>query len=145
MFLLFSVDEQGLIFADFPRELQFQNFTSLPLAKFFELFSGMNSDDRVEFFRELEPEQQTALLAYLDKTCCEEVLKPSSYPEETAGRIMSTDFATVRIDMTVEQALEKIRKDAQSKKMLYYVYVVDKIWCFRDLFRSSALSWLSRV
>ncbi len=124
--LKFSVDEQGLIFADFPRELQFQIFTSLPLSKFSKLFSGMNSDDRIDFFRELEPEQQTVLLPFLDKVCREEVLKLSSYPEETAGGIMSTDFATVRIDMTVEQALAKIRKDAPSKKMLYYVYVVDE-------------------
>lgn len=123
--LKFSADEQGLIFADFPRELQHQIFSSLPLFKFSKLFSGMNSDDRIEFFRELEPEQQTSLLPFLDKTCREEVLKLSSYPEETAGGIMSTDFATVRIDMTVEQALAKIRKDAPSKKMLYYIYVVD--------------------
>lgn len=38
---------------------------------------------------------------------------------------MSTDFSFIFSDMTVERAIEKIREDAPSKKMLYYIYVVD--------------------
>lgn len=39
---------------------------------------------------------------------------------------MNTDFATILNTMSVEQAIEKIRKDAPSKKMVYYNYVVDE-------------------
>lgn len=38
---------------------------------------------------------------------------------------MSTDFATVLIHMTCQQALAKIRQDAPSQKMIYYIYVVN--------------------
>jgi len=125
LFKQFSPDEQGLIFADFPYELQMEIFQKLSLKHFAKIFSGMNSQDRIDFYRNLEPEQQTLILPFLDKASREEVIRLSAYPEDTAGGIMSTDFATVRIDMTVEQAMAKIRKDAPSKKMIYYVYVVD--------------------
>jgi magnesium transporter len=50
----------------------------------------------------------------------------SAYPPETAGGIMNTDFATIMITMTCQQALAKIRKDAPSQKMIYYIYVVNE-------------------
>ena len=39
---------------------------------------------------------------------------------------MSTDFATVIEDMSVKHAIQKLREDSPSKKMIYYIYVVDK-------------------
>ena len=38
---------------------------------------------------------------------------------------MSTDFSFIFGDMTVANAIEKIKADAPSKKMLFYIYVVD--------------------
>jgi magnesium transporter len=38
---------------------------------------------------------------------------------------MSTDFATVLESMNGRQAIDKVRTDAPSKKMVYYIYVVD--------------------
>lgn len=49
----------------------------------------------------------------------------SAYPPETAGGIMNTDFATVQKNMRCDEAIEKVRSDAPSKKTIYYVYVVD--------------------
>jgi magnesium transporter len=40
---------------------------------------------------------------------------------------MNTDFATVTTDMTVQEAMAKIRRDAPSRKMVYYIYVVDEM------------------
>jgi len=39
---------------------------------------------------------------------------------------MTTDFATIVNDMNVEQAIEKIRSDAPTRNMVYYIYVVDQ-------------------
>lgn len=53
------------------------------------------------------------------------MIRLSAYPPDTDGGIMSTDFATVRLDMICAEALQKVREDAPSKKTVYFIYVVD--------------------
>jgi magnesium transporter len=47
------------------------------------------------------------------------------YDPETAGRIMTTKFITLRREMTVEVALAKIRRQAKEKETIYSLYVTD--------------------
>jgi magnesium transporter len=48
-----------------------------------------------------------------------------SYPEGTAGSVMTTDYATLPPDVTVSEALEHLRRQAPDAETIYYVYVVD--------------------
>lgn len=122
----FSPDEQGYIVSDFDLEMQEDLFEKLGPKDFVPIFVHMASDERADFYQELDREEQLKLLPYLDKRTRENVVRLSSYDPETAGGIMSTDFATIIGDMTVSQAIQKVRSDAPSKKMIYYVYVVDE-------------------
>ncbi|MCC5921264.1 MAG: magnesium transporter [Cyclobacteriaceae bacterium] len=122
----FDQENQGAVFSDFDKDLQLWIFEHMDKMDFSDLFSHMSSDVRADFYQELEKDQQLELLPYLKKPVREDVIHLSSYPPETAGGIMSTDFATILSHMTVAEAIEKVRKDAPSKKMVYYIYVVDK-------------------
>jgi magnesium transporter len=122
---LFSLQDQGRIFGDLDLDLQLDLFEVLDKKTFGEIFIHMPSDIRADLYQELDIEKQLELLPFLNKRTREDVIHLSSYPPESAGGIMSTDFATVRSNMTVEQAIEKVRRDAPSKKMVYYIYVVD--------------------
>ncbi len=122
---LFSLEEQGYIVSDFDREQQKKLFNLLDRKSFGKIFTNMASDVRADFYQELDQEEQIQLLPFLDKKTREDVTHLSSYEPETAGGIMSTDFATLFENMTAQQAIEKVRKDAPSKKMIYYLYVVD--------------------
>ena len=121
----FSPEEQGYIVSDFDADMQVELFEALGPRGFAGIFIHMASDLRADFYQELDREDQLKLLPYLDKKTRENVIRLSSYDPETAGGIMSTDFATIMGDMTAAQAIEKVRSDAPSKKMIYYVYVVD--------------------
>ncbi|MBA2584094.1 MAG: magnesium transporter [Bacteroidetes bacterium] len=123
--LLFDIREQGRIFSDLDFDLQLALFELIDRGHFADIFKQMPSGVRADLYQEFDIEQQLQLLPFLDKRTREDVIHLSSYPPETAGGIMSTDFATVRSNMTVEQAIEKVRRDAPSKKMVYYIYVVD--------------------
>ncbi len=118
-------EDQGRIFSDFTYDLQLELFHKLPRRIFAQIFGQMYSDIRADFYQELTKEEQIELLPYLDKKTREDVIILSAYPPETAGGIMTTDFATIFADMTANEALGKIRKDAPSKDMVYYIYVVD--------------------
>ncbi len=122
----FSPEEQGYIVSDFDLEMQEDLFEKLGPKDFARIFVHMASDERADFYQELDREEQLKLLPYLDKKTRENVVRLSAYDPETAGGIMSTDFATILGNMTVSQAIQKVRSDAPSKKMIYYVYVVDE-------------------
>ncbi|MBX2945680.1 MAG: magnesium transporter [Cyclobacteriaceae bacterium] len=121
----FSLDQQGRIFSEFPMVKQLDLFKTVSHKRFAQVVEFMPSDNRADFFQHLAQKEQSALLPYLPKSVREDVIKLSAYPPETAGGIMSTDFATVQSEMTVAEAIEKVRSNAPSKKTIYYIYVVD--------------------
>src|SRR5690606_5979040 len=118
-------EDAGRIFSDFEIETQYKVYKVCDKVFFARVFANMYSDLRADFFQELDKEEQIEFLPYLDKKIREDVIVLSAYPPDTAGGIMNTDFATVMITMTCQQALAKIRKDAPSQKMIYYIYVVN--------------------
>lgn len=120
-----DLEDQGRIASDFSLDLQLKLFHTLDRRSFASVFGCMFSDIRADLYQELTKEEQIELLPYLSKKVREDVIILSAYPPETAGGIMTTDFATIFADMTAAEALAKIRKDAPSKDMAYYIYVVD--------------------
>ncbi|MDN5246699.1 MAG: magnesium transporter [Candidatus Cardinium sp.] len=127
IFSTLSIARQGEIFALLnDNELQVQIYHSIPKSSFAKIFSCMPSDLRVDFYQRLNSKDHARLLPYLSRKVREDVIMLNSYVPDTAGGIMNTDFATVLNSMTVEEAIAKIREDAPSKKMLYYIYVVDE-------------------
>ncbi len=124
---LFPVEERGYIFGDLETEIKRKIFYFIERVHFAQLFSYMASDVRADFYQQLNQEEQVELLPFLSKRIREDVISLSSYPVETAGGIMNTDFATIYIDMTAQDSLSKIRQDNPSKKMIYYIYVVDHL------------------
>jgi magnesium transporter len=115
----------GKVFSYFTTEKQYELSKITDKRTFSQIFTHVFSDTRADLFQEFSKEEQIELLPYLDKKTREDVIVLSSYEPETAGGIMNTDFATILIHMTSQQALAKIRHDAPSQSMIYYVYVVN--------------------
>ncbi len=126
LFILLPEELQGAVFANFEEEQQLVLYQLLSKKNFADIFSHIPSHQRAEFYQQLGDKEQVKILPYLSKKDREDVITLSAYPPETAGGIMSTDFATVMEGMTVKQAIQKLREDSPSKKMIYYIYVIDK-------------------
>ncbi len=122
---LIDLEDSGRVFSYLSIEKQHEISKIIDKKTFSDLFTNMYSDSRADLFQEFSKEEQIAILPFLNKKTREDVIVLSAYPPETAGGIMSTDFATILIHMTCQQALAKIRHDAPSQKMIYYVYVVN--------------------
>ena len=58
-----------------------------------------------------------------DRKTINELLK---YPEDSAGSIMTTEFIDLKEDMTVEDALERIRKIGTDSETIYTSYVLNQ-------------------
>src|SRR5262250_2196253 len=97
-------------------------------------------DDVADLIQEAPPEERENLLALLDDSTRREVKGLLDYAEDEAGGLMNTRYSRLRADMTVDEAISYLRKDArQREKTVYYVYVVDAeehllgVVSFRDL------------
>ena len=86
-----------------------------------EYLNHMAPDDAITLIDTLSKDKKEKLSPLLEKH--PEIWKLLQYGEETAGRIMSTDFVALHEDTTVEEAIEKIRQ-ARDKEV-FYIYVVD--------------------
>lgn len=120
-----DIEEAGRLFSHFSTDKQYDIFKVCNRKLFSDIFSAMYSDVRADLYQELLKEEQIGLLPYLKKKVREDVIVLSAYEPDTAGGIMNTDFATVLNHMTCQQALAKIRSDAPSQTMIYYIYVVN--------------------
>ncbi|WP_373048432.1 magnesium transporter [Vulgatibacter sp.] len=100
-------------------------------------------DDAADLVQEAPPEERQRLLALLDPPARLEVQGLLAYAEDEAGGLMSPRFARVRPDLTVDQAITWLRKQAREKlETIYYVYVIDAeqhlcgVVSFRELFQA---------
>ncbi|MBM9537058.1 magnesium transporter [Desulfobulbus alkaliphilus] len=97
----------------------------LPDSDLAAIITAMPSDDRVDLFKRLPEERGEKLLGLMARTEREDIRKLGSYKEGTAGSIMSSDYATLTPELTVQQALEKLRLEAPDKETIYSVYIID--------------------
>lgn len=120
-----DLDEAGRILSYFNTDKQYDIFKICDRRLFADIFTHIYSDVRADLYQVFSKEEQIEILPYLNKKTREDVIVLSAYERETAGGIMNTDFATILNHMTCQQALAKIRYDAPSQKMIYYIYVVN--------------------
>jgi magnesium transporter len=121
----FPLDRQALILADLPVTIQLSLFNAMSRKAFATIFEQMPTQSQVDFFQFLSKKAQTEILPFLSKSVRENILRLSAYPPDTAGGIMSLDYASVFERMTCAEAIAKVRADAPSKKLVYYAYVVN--------------------
>ncbi len=89
-----------------------------------EIVGEMPDDDAADLLGELEPEQQRRILSAVDTPERQEVERLLEYDEESAGGLMTGAMVTVREDLTVKDALESIRRQAEEVEDFTETYVV---------------------
>ena len=83
----------------------------------------MSSDDASVLLRELPRERADAILATLGEAS-EDVESLLGHAEDTAGALMSPDYFALEQDLSVEAAIERLRRSGE-RDASFYVYVVD--------------------
>jgi magnesium transporter len=97
-------------------------------------------DDAADLIQEAPVEERENMLSLLDEATRREVKGLLDYAEDEAGGLMNTRYSRLRTDMTVDEAISYLRRDARAReKTVYYVFVVDAqehllgVVSFRDL------------
>jgi magnesium transporter len=87
---------------------------------------AMPPDDRTELLEEVPAKVARRLLQILSPDQRRVTLELLGYKEGTAGREMTPLFVDLHSDMTVAQALERVRQLAINRETVYECYVMDR-------------------
>jgi magnesium transporter len=118
-------DRRAEIFQYFSRSRQMELVATLDKPHLSALLEVMAPDDRVALLKDLDPEQVELLLPLMAQVERDDVRRLLSYPPHSAGSIMTTEYATLRPDVTAGAALAQLRMQAPNRELIYYIYVID--------------------
>jgi magnesium transporter len=102
-----------------------QLFEHLERSKAARIADGMSADERADLFRLLPDDVSADLLVRMPKAASSDVRELLRYPEASAGGRMTTDFVALSPQLTVERAIDEVRRLAEDKETINEVYVVD--------------------
>jgi len=91
------------------------------------LLSGMSADEAADTVQRLEEPARSEILASLDEATRGTITGLLSYPENTAGSMMTTEFVSAPSNWTVAQTLEHIRQVERTRETVYAIYVLDPV------------------
>lgn len=91
-----------------------------------DVLEEMEPDEAADLLGDLPKERKEDLLALMEKDDADDVRKLLAYPEESAGGIMTTEYASIPADLTAAEAIQVLRGMADEVETMFYVYVVDK-------------------
>ena len=122
--ILPEVESAPLILSEMEPRVRIDFFHFVDLKRAAEILSDMAYDDAADLLGDLPQELRDQILALMPDKDTEEVAELLSYPEDTAGRIMTTDFLNVPETMVAHEAVHEVRKAAE-RENVFYLYVTD--------------------
>lgn len=121
--LISSIERQAQILSHIAPKHQLEIVHTLEIGKLQKILSEMDSDDTADLIRNLPDDLATQVLSGLNKDELQEVEELLSYPEDSAGALMSSEFLTLEESFTVRDAIEKIQS-MEEDLISFYIYVV---------------------
>ncbi|MGI0482001.1 magnesium transporter [Geminocystis sp. CENA526] len=90
-----------------------------------DIVDKMSPDDRARLFDELPAMVVSRILEQLSPEERQATNLLLGYEEDTAGRIMTPEYISLKQTLTVEETLDRIRSLAKASELIYYMYVTD--------------------
>jgi len=125
IFRLLPKNMAAEIFSYLPIEEQ-QNIINLLTTKEAAIIiDNLFADDAADLMEEMPSGIVKKILSQTDPETRRDINSLLKYPEDSAGSIMTVEFLELKENLTVEQALNVIRKDGINKENINYCYVLD--------------------
>jgi magnesium transporter len=119
------VERQAEIFPYYPLSRQVELVKAADRAHLGPLIEWMAADNRDDLLRELEPEFVEEILPLVAKAERHDIRMLLSCPEDSAGALMTTEYASLPAEITAGEAIARLRMQAPDSESIYYIYVLD--------------------
>ena len=130
-------EKLAILFRILPKELAAETFVEMDEETQEFLIHGFSDnelkevvdelfiDDAVDIIEEMPANVVKRILRQADKDMRKQINELLKYPDDSAGSIMTTEFITLRRDMTAEMAIKRIRRTGVDKETIYTCYVLN--------------------
>jgi len=123
---LLPEDEAEEVFLELGAREQAQLLLALPATTRRTWMRLLPLDEAADVVQEAPAESREELMKLLDDVSLKEVRALLAYAEDEAGGLMNPRFVRLRPDMTIDEAILYLRRQAQQKdRPIYYNYVLD--------------------
>ncbi len=126
VFRMLKKDTAAEIFAEFEPDVQEKLITAMTDKEIGGIVEELFVDDAVDMLEEMPASVVNTILKNAKPETRAEINRFLSYPEDSAGSVMTSEFIDLKKDMTTTQAIERIRKIGLDKETIYVAYVTDK-------------------
>lgn len=104
------------------QELLIHSFSDSELK---DVLDELYVDDAVDIVEEMPANVVRRILAHADPDMRKQINEILRYPEDSAGSLMTTEYVTLRPNMTVGEAIKRIRRTGVDKETIYTCYVTE--------------------
>ena len=125
MFRLLTKEQAADTFVEMDpdaQELLIKGFSDNELK---EVLDELYVDDAADIVEEMPANVVKRILKHADPELRKSINQILRYPENSAGSIMTTEYVSLRPNMTVEEAILRIRRQGVDKETIYTCYVTD--------------------
>ncbi len=141
---LISSDRFPEIFSYLDNNNQILILQDLTTGRLKNVLNEMPSDERADLFLKITPELKKQLFSIMSEEEKRDVEELIQYKENTAGALMTTEFAKVGPQISFKEATEILRRTALKRETIYYIYVTDEkdkllgVFSLKDLIMAPA-------
>ena len=126
VFRLLSKEEAAEVFTDMNSDMREELLEALTDSELNEIMDEMYVDDTVDVLEEMPANVVDRLLMATDEETRKQINTLLQYPEDSAGSIMNIEYISLRKEMTVADAILKIRQVGINRETIYTCYVTEK-------------------
>jgi len=116
---------QAEVFPYYPPQKQVEMVEGAGHKRMGALLEEMAPDNRVDLLQRLDPALVEELLPLVAKAERHDIRLLLSYPERSAGAVMTTEYASLAGGLTASEAIARLRLQAPRSELIYYIYVLD--------------------
>lgn len=150
LFRLLAKEEAAETFTYMNSDMRETLINALTDSELEEVMDEMYLDDTVDVLEEMPANVVDRLLLATDEDTRKQINTLLKYPEDSAGSVMNVDYIGLRPDMTVADAILKIRQVGINRETIYTCYVTEKrkligVVDIKDLLTSSESKMMEEI
>lgn len=132
-------------------KLQKSLIETVSIAKASDIIEEMSPSEAADLLADLPQERAEEILEEMNAETAEDLRELMVQEEETAGGMMTTAVLSLAPELTVGEAMQRLRQEAAELDVLYYTYLVDEngrlvgVVSLRDLLTASAAQRLAEI
>ncbi|HRR36109.1 MAG TPA: magnesium transporter, partial [Clostridia bacterium] len=125
VFRLLSKDMGADVFAYMDKDTHIDILSNINEEEITYLMNNLFIDDTVDIISELPANYVTRVLQNVSESRRKLINHFLQYPDDTAGSVMTIEYMDLKPDMTVKEAIERVKKYAVRKETVNNCYVID--------------------